>query len=100
MKQKKKSVKYLGVVLEQCLSGAYMVTSVIQKANVRLKFFIQNADVFTFDTKKLLVMSLIQCHIDYECSFWYPGLSKVLKTIIRSSKNSYGLFLTWIQEHM
>ena len=24
-------------------------------------------------------MSLIQCHFDYACSFWYPGLSKVLK---------------------
>ena len=34
----KNTVKYLGVVLEQCLSGANMATSVIQKANARLKF--------------------------------------------------------------
>ena len=34
----KNTVKYLGVVLEQCLTGANMATSVIQKANARLKF--------------------------------------------------------------
>ena len=34
----KNTVKYLGVVLEQCLSGANMATSVIQKANARLEF--------------------------------------------------------------
>ena len=38
------SVKYLGVVLEQCLSGANMATSVIQKANARLKFYTERGN--------------------------------------------------------
>ena len=46
-------------------------------------------------------MSLIQCHFDYASSFWYPSLSKVLKTNFRLPKiKSRGLFLTWIQGHL
>ena len=33
----KNTVKYLGVMLEQCLSGASLATSVIQKSNARLE---------------------------------------------------------------
>ena len=32
-------------------------------------------------------MSLIQCHFDYACSFWYPGLSKVLKNNLQVTQN-------------
>ena len=44
------------MVLEQCLSGANMVTSVIQKANARLKgFFIQKEEIFKFDNQKAFI---------------------------------------------
>ena len=59
-------------MLEQCLSGANMATSVIQKANARLKFLYRKRKFLNLTTKKLLVMSLIWCHFDYACSFWYP----------------------------
>ena len=36
--ESKEVVKYLGAVLEQCLSGESMVKLIIQKANARLKF--------------------------------------------------------------
>ena len=75
----KTTVNYLGVVLEQCLSGAYIGTSGIQKANARFKFLYRKRNFFNLTTRKLLVMYLIQCHFDYACSVWYPGLSKVLK---------------------
>ena len=39
-------------MLEQCLSGANMATSVIQKTNARLKFFIQKEEFFKFDNQK------------------------------------------------
>ena len=39
-------------MLEQCLSGANMATSVIQKTNARLKFFIQKEEIFKFDNQK------------------------------------------------
>ena len=54
------TVQYLGVVLEQCLSGANMATSVIQKANAGLKFFYRKRKFLNLTTKKLLVRSLIQ----------------------------------------
>ena len=74
----KNTVKYLGVVLEQCLSGANMATSVIQKANASLKFLYRKRKFFKFDN---------QCHFDYACSFWYPGLSKVLKNKLQVTQN-------------
>ena len=37
-------LKYLGAVLEQCLSGESMV-KLIQKAIARLKFFIQKTEI-------------------------------------------------------
>ena len=74
-------------MLEQCLSGANMATSVIQKANARLKFLYRKRKLLNLTTKKLLVMSLIQCHFDYACSFWYLGLSKVLKNKLHVTQN-------------
>ena len=32
-------------------------------------------------------MSFIQCYFDYACSFWYPGLSKVLKNKLQVTQN-------------
>ena len=64
-----------------------MATSVIQKANARLKFLYRKRKFFNLTTKKLLVMSLIQCHFDYACSFQYPGLSKVLKNKLQVTQN-------------
>ena len=83
----KTTVKYLGVVLEQCLSGANMATFVIQKANAMLKFLYRKRNFFNLTTKKLLVMSLIQCHFDCACSFWYPRISKVLKNKLQVTQN-------------
>ena len=39
-------------MLEQCLSGANMAISVIQKTNARLKFFKQKEEIFKFDNQK------------------------------------------------
>ena len=75
-------------MLKQCLSGTNMANYVIQKANVRLKFFLYRKGKFlNLTTKKLLVMCLIQSHFDYACSFWYPGLSKVLKNKLQVDQN-------------
>ena len=52
-------------------SQSFYVT--VQKANARLKFLYRKQNFLNLHTKKLLVMSLIQCHFDYACSFWYPG---------------------------
>ena len=67
------TVKYLGVVLEQCLSCANMATSVILKANAMLKFLYRKGKFLNLTT---------MCHFGYAWSFWYPGLSKVLKNTL------------------
>ena len=64
-----------------------MATSVIQKANTRLKFLYRKRKFLNLSTIKLLVMSLIQCVFDYACLFWYLGLSKVLKNKLQVTQN-------------
>ena len=41
-------------------------------------------------------MSLIQCHFDYACSFWYPGLSKVLKDKLQATQNKIIRFVLYM----
>ena len=84
--QAKDQVKYFGAVLEQCLSGENMLTSIIQEANIRLKFYIKTM-ILNFTTKQLLVMSLIHCHFAYKCCYWYPCLSKNLKNRLQVTQN-------------
>ena len=81
----KDNVKYLGAILEQ--TGENMVNSILQKANVRLKFLYRKQIFLNLHTRKLLVMSLIQCHFDYACSFWYMGLFKMLKNTLQITQN-------------
>ena len=91
--ESKEEVKYLGAVLEQCLSGETMVKSIVQKANARLKFLYRKQKFLNLHSKKLLVMSLIQCHFDYACSFWYPGLSKFLRERLQVTQNKMVRFV-------
>ena len=73
--------------MDQPLSGESMVNSILQKANARLKFLYRKQIFFNFHTKKHLVMPLIQCHFDYTCSFWYMGISKLLKNRLQVTQN-------------
>ena len=34
-----------------------------------------------------MVISLIQCHFDYACSFWFAGLSQSLKNRLQTTQN-------------
>ena len=87
------SVKYLGATLDQNLSGETIAMAVIGKANSRLKFLYRKSKFLTMHTRKLLVSSLIQCHFDYSCSFWYPGLTQFLKSRLQSTQNKLVRFV-------
>ena len=87
------SVKYLGATLDQCLSYETMVTSIIKKANARLKFLYRKQRFLSLYTKKMLVMSLIQCHFDYACSIWYYGISQDLKNRLQVTQNKIIRFI-------
>jgi hypothetical protein len=70
-----------------------MANSVLKKANARLKYLYRKKEYLTQHTKKLLVMSLIQCHYDYACSIWYHGLSKFLKNRLQTTQNKLIRFI-------
>ena len=72
------SVKYLGLQIDNDLAGDNIVKGIIKKANSRLKFLYRHKDMLSFNCKKTLCSALIQCHFDYACSSWYPGIREEL----------------------
>ena len=83
----KSEIKYLGLDIDQSLSGEITGKKVIKKANSRLKFLYRKGRYLNDYTKKLLVSALIQCHFDYGCSFWYTALSKQTKHKLQTTQN-------------
>ena len=54
-----------------------MALKVIKKINTRLQFCIGNIDFY----------AMIQPHVDYGCSAWYPYLNKILKRKLQTLQN-------------
>ena len=52
-----------------------------------LKFLFRKQTFLYLQTKNHSVMILLQCHFDYACSFWYPGLSKLLRNRLHDTQN-------------
>jgi hypothetical protein len=82
-----KSVKYLGLNIDQSLSGEVIVNNKIKKANSRLKFLYRQANCLPETSRKTLSVSLIQCHFDYSCSSWYEGVCKSLRNKLQVMQN-------------
>ena len=68
-------VKYLGLTLDDQLTGEATVSSIIQKVNGRLKFLYRRCKFLEEKVRKSICFALIQCQIDYACSSWYSGLN-------------------------
>lgn len=83
----KSSVTYLGAEIDSCLNGELMASKILKKCNARLKFLYRKSKLLTKSSKRLLASSLIQCHLDYACSFWYSGLTLQTKTRLQSTQN-------------
>ena len=83
----KKSVRYLGVDLEQTLNGKLILKNILKKENSRLKFLRRQGKCLNLASKRLLSSALIQCHMDYACSSWYHGLQKNLKHKLQILQN-------------
>ena len=79
-------IRYLGVDLEQTLSGTAIVENILKKGNSRLKFLCRQATYLTTRSRKLLTSALILCHFGYACSAWYSGLQKTMKLQILQNK--------------
>ena len=73
------TVKYLGVQLDENMSGSIHALDVIKKCAGRISFLYRNAGVLNFHCRKLLCAALIAPYLDYCCSSWYSGLSAKLR---------------------
>ena len=72
------------------------VTALLQEQG-KPEILYRKQKYLNLNTKKLLVISLIQCHFDYTCSFWYPGLTQFLRNRLQNTQNKIiRLVLKWV----
>ena len=88
-----KSVKYLGLILDENLSGESLVNNILKKSSGRLKFLYRYSDILDKKARKTLCSALIQCNFDYASSSWYTGLSKGLKQKLQIMQNKTVRFI-------
>ena len=91
--KKVKTVKYLGLLLDNNLSCENIVLNIINKCNTRLKFLYRYKEILNFKSRKTLCTALIQCHFEYSCSSWYPGINKTLKDKLQVAQNKMIRFI-------
>ena len=73
------SVKYLGLNIDNFVSGEMIVNYILSIVNVRLKFIDRHNSSLSSRASKNLCSALILCHFVYSCSLWYAGLTKCIK---------------------
>ena len=74
-----KSVKYLGLQIDNDLSGKSVLEDIIKKCNTRLKFLYRYNDMLNLEVRKTLCIALIQCSFEYSCCPWCPGITETFK---------------------
>ena len=89
----KNTVTYLGITLDQTLTGYSIAEKLLNKSACKLKFLYRNTRQFDSKIKKLLVSALIQCHFDYACSAWYSGLTMKMKNKMQVMQNNMIRFI-------
>ena len=82
--ESKTNVKYLGLIIDETLSGTAIALNIIAKNN---QFVYRNTINLNMNTKKQLAMALIQCHFYYACPAWYSGLTKRMKNRLQCAQN-------------
>lgn len=88
------TVKYLGVSLDQTLSGEHMAKGVIAKITQKLKFLYRYQDCLNKTIKRNLCSALLQCHFDYCSSSWYFNLNTRLKRKLQTTQNRIVRYIT------
>ena len=81
-------VKYLGVVIDQCLSGDTMANNIIAKTLAKLKFLYRYKNCLNQTLRKNLSMALLQC-----ATTWYPTLSVRLKNKLQTTQNKIARYI-------
>ena len=86
-------VKYLGLMIDNTLSGEATVDHILKKCMARLKFLYRNAEALNLASRKLLVSAIIQCHFDYAVSAWFWGLTKGAQKKLQIAQNKIVRFI-------
>jgi len=86
-------VKYLGLKMDNTLSGETVVKDILAKCNNRLKFLYRHKDCLNRKMRKLLSLALIQCYFDYAISSWFMGLTKASKGKLQVAQNKIIRFI-------
>ena len=86
-------VKYLGIEIDQSLTGERVADKIICKSNAKLKFLYRQTKKVNMKTKTLLTSALILCVFDYACSSWFSGLKKKYKSRLQCTQNKVNRFL-------
>ena len=89
----KSSVKYLGVVLDQDMSGETTGSKIVKKVNSGLKFLYRKSEFLNFKNRKLLCSALLQSRFDYGHNVYYRGLKQDLKTKLQTAQNKIIRFI-------
>lgn len=87
------SVKYLGINIDQSVSGEAIAKNIIQKSNSRLRFLYRQGACLNQQTRKTLCSALLQCLFDYSASAWYSGVSIYHKKKLQVSQNKIVRFI-------
>jgi len=88
-----KSAKYLGVTLDESLSGESIAWEVIKMAGSRLRFLYRHAGSLNRRTRKTLCSALILCHYDYASSAWFSSIPQLLKNRLQTMQNKVVRFV-------
>ncbi len=86
-------VKYLGVKIDEILSGKGIINTILKKCNGRIKVLYKQARCFPTALKKNLCQSFVQSHIDYSISSWYAAMSQKAKTKLQIIQNKIIKFI-------
>ena len=89
----KDKIKYLGITLDQDMSGVSQGNSVIQKINGNLKFLYRKCFFLSQREKKMVCSALLQASFDYGCNIWYRGLKSILKKKLQTAQNKMMRFI-------
>ena len=73
------TVKYLGFLLDEQLSGVAHVGTSIKQILSRLAFLYRNGHLMNSEVRKTLYSALVQPYFDYCCSLWYTSLTQDCK---------------------
>ena len=77
--ERKFTVKYLGVLLDDNVNGSAHVGNLLKVCAGRLAFLYRQSSLLDKKCRQTLCSALIQPYIDYCCSSWYFGLSVALR---------------------